>query len=176
MLRTLYVFCTLALCTDMALPPTARAQSTDPQGTFQLIADQSADIEAAIETAVAKMNFVKRPIARNRLKKTNTAYQLIHIARLPDAVELTFDQRKPLRVPTTGTPVKWTREDGEVFDVSAQWQGTQLTQTYKAEDGMRVNTFRLSPDGQTLSLDVAVSSGQLPQAVKYTLAYRRAVE
>lgn len=173
MLRTLYVFCTLALCTCLWLPPAARAQSTDLQGTFQLIADQSADIEAAIETAIAKMNFVKRPFVRNRLKKTNTAYQRIHIARLANAIELTFDQRKPLRVPTNGAPVKWTREDGEVFDVSAQWQGTQLTQTYQAEDGMRVNTFRLSPDGRTLSLEVAVSSGQLPQAVKYTLAYRR---
>ena len=98
MLRTLYVFCTLALCTCLWLPPAARAQSTDLQGTFQPIADQNADIEAAIETAIAKMNFVKRPFARNRLKKTNTAYQRIHIARLTDAVELTFDQRKPLRV------------------------------------------------------------------------------
>ena len=37
---------------------------------------QSKDgIDAAIETAVAKMNFVTRPIARSRLKKTNAGAQ-----------------------------------------------------------------------------------------------------
>lgn len=173
MVRTLNLMAALVFCAGAWLAPEVQAQTADLQGTFELAADQSADISTAIETAIAEMNFIKRPIARSRLKKTNTAYQRIHIVRSPDAVELTFDQRKPLRIPTNGTPVKWTREDGEVFDVSAQWHSAQLTQTYKAEDGMRTNTFRVGENGRTLYLDVAVSSEQLPQAVKYTLLYRR---
>lgn len=166
-----FILATLALCAGS--PLTARAQAADLQGTYVLIAAQSADIEAAIETSIAQMNFIKRPIARGRLKKTNTAYQRIHIVQLPDAVEITFDQRKPLRMPTHGTAIEWTREDGEVFDVSAQWQGSQLTQTYAAEDGKRVNRFRPGENG-TLHLEVEISSEQLPRAVKYTLAYKRA--
>lgn len=157
-----------------ALPLHAAFADVDTlEGTFALVADQSADISNAIETAIASMNFIKRPIARNRLKKTNTAYQRILLARTQDSIEITFDQRAPLRLPANGSAVKWTREDGEVFDVSAQWEGRQLTQTYKASDGMRINTFRLSDDGRSLQLDVAVTSEQLPQAVRYTLLYRR---
>lgn len=144
------------------------------QGTYVFVPAQSADIAAAVETAVEKMNFIKRPIARNRLKKTNTAYQRIHLARTGSDYEITYDERKPIRMPANGAPVKWTREDGEVFDVSAARQSEQLLQTYKAEDGTRVNMFRWDEGAQRLYLDVTVTSGQLPQPLKYTLVYRRA--
>lgn len=158
----------------LMLPAAWAEEGFGLQGTYVLLPEQSADIAAAIETAIANMNFIKRPIARSRLKKTNTAYQRIHLARAAADYEITYDNRQPIRMPASGTAVKWTREDGEVFDVSAVRQGQHLVQTYKAEDGTRVNTFRWDEGAQRLYLDVMVTSGQLPQPVKYTLAYRRA--
>jgi hypothetical protein len=74
-------------------------------------------------------------------------------------------------VPLDGRPIKWTREDGEVFDVSAGIEGGGLVQTYQAEDGKRVNAFQVDPDGR-LHLKVEVSSPQLPQPLRYELVYQ----
>jgi hypothetical protein len=76
-------------------------------------------------------------------------------------------------MPSNGTAVKWTREDGETFEVAGTWQDARVTQEFVAADGQRSNVFRLSPDGNELRLDVELTSEQLPAPVRYTLAYRR---
>jgi hypothetical protein len=148
-------------------------QAPTLEGTYVLVPEQSDDIEAAIETGVAQMNFITRSVARGRLKKTNPAYQRIVIGRGPAHIEVVFDEREPLRMPVDGSATKWTREDGEVFDVRADWRGQELVQHYKAEDGERTNTFRIDQTGAALTLEVVVTSGRLPQPVTYSLAYRR---
>ncbi len=151
-----------------------RAYGQEPSvaGVYTLASGSQADIEAAIESAIEKMSFIKRPIARGRLKKTNSAYGRIAISRSSSQIEVQFDQRAPVRMPADGTAIKWTREDGEVFDVSADWQASSLVQMFKAEDGERVNTYRLDA-ADRLALQVSVSSAQLPAPVTYTLIYRR---
>jgi hypothetical protein len=151
----------------------ARAQTSSLEGVYSASADQSERVNAAIEKAVAAMNFIKRPIARGRLKKTNPSYRQISIVRSDVQIEIQFDDRAPVQMPANGSSVKWTREDGETFDVNADWEEGRLVQTFKAEDGQRVNTFRLGPDGSQLSLHVAISSPQLPSPVEYTLVYER---
>jgi hypothetical protein len=151
-----------------------RAFAAEPaglSGTYRYVPERSSDISQAIDATVAKMNFIKRPIARGRLARTNAPYQQIRIQVDAAEVELSFDDRKPLRLPLDGRPVKWTRDDGEVFDVSARVEGVVLVQTYQAEDGARVNTFELEADGR-LSLKVEVSSPQLPQRMRYELVYQ----
>ncbi|MDY6946961.1 MAG: hypothetical protein SXG53_14690 [Pseudomonadota bacterium] len=150
------------------------ANADDPSGlsgTYEYVAERSADVSQAIDKAVEKMNFIKRPIARSRLAKTNTPYRRIRIEHGTGDVEITYDDRKPLRLPLDGRPVKWTRDDGEVFDVSAKLDGGKLLQTYRAPDGTRVNSFTKDAGG-SLHLEVEVSSPQLPQPVKYQLVYR----
>lgn len=149
------------------------AEEPSLSGTFDYSPEQSDDIPKAIDTVVEKMSFIKRPIARGRLAKTNTPYQRIHIQMNASEVEITYDDRKPIRMPTDGRPIKWTRDDGETFDVSATVQGGKLVQTYKAEDGTRVNSFNKDSNG-ALHLAVEVSSPQLPQPVRYALVYRPA--
>lgn len=164
---------TLALA--LAISPVALCDPSETLvGTWQFVADGSDDIAAAIEGSVAKMNFIKRPIARSRLKKTNSTYRTIRIERQPDLILVAFDAGKPVGMPIDGTKVKWQRDDGEKFDVSGQWQESMLKQAFVAEDGERRNEFRLSEDGSTLTLAVTLTSGQLLAPVKYTLAYKRA--
>lgn len=149
------------------------AQDPMLNGTYVYVPEQSADIAATIEALVDKMNFIKRPFARNRLSKTNTAYQRIRITQPSAALEITFDDRKPIHLPANGTPIQWTREDGDRFEVAVERRDSNLVQTYRAADGTRVNTFRWDEDGKTLHLDVEVTSSQLPQPLKYSLVYRR---
>lgn len=142
-------------------------------GAYKYVPEQSSDISQAVDKAVEKMNFIKRPIARGRLEKTNVPYQRIRIQINATEAEITYDDRKPIRMSIDGPAIKWTRDDGEVFDVSARVDGGKLVQTYKAEDGMRVNSFHLDAKG-ALHLRVEVSSPQLPQAMSYELVYQPA--
>lgn len=142
-------------------------------GTYQAVSDRGNDIAEAIDKAVAKMNFIKRPIARGRLSRTNFAYKEIRIELGATEAEITYDTQAPIRMTLGGEPIKWKRADGEVFDVSANLDNGALVQTYKAEDGVRVNSFSKDANG-TLQLAVEVSSPQLPEPVKYTLLYRPA--
>lgn len=142
-------------------------------GRYKYAPGQSGDISQAIEQAVEKMNFIKRPIARGRLSRTNFPYQQIRIELGATEAEVTYDTQGPIRMPLDGQAIKWKRADGEVFDVSAKLDGGKLVQTYKAEDGMRVNSFSKDASG-LLHLEVEISSPQLPQPVKYALVYRLA--
>jgi hypothetical protein len=160
-----------AFCAALSFTIDASAQTLD--GGYQFVAEGSADITAAIEGSVGKMNFIKRPIARSRLKKANPAYRTITIKRAADQILVALDGGTPVQMPASGAIVKWKRDDGEVVDVSGQWQASTLTQKFTAEDGARLNVFRLSADGQTLTLDVKLTSDQLPAPLTYSLAYRR---
>ncbi|HEY5810985.1 MAG TPA: hypothetical protein VIT67_23640 [Povalibacter sp.] len=143
------------------------------KGVFVNAGNSKDVIDKAIDTAVEKMNFLVAGIARSRLRKTNTLYERIEITNDGAQISVKFDQRQPIVMPADGSAVKWTREDGEVFDVSARSAGSQLEQTFRTEEGQRVNHFTLLPQGSlTLTLDVTVSSPQLPAPMKYTLNYR----
>ena len=159
----------------LATAGVAHAQDGSPsiQGTFTLDPSASEDVNQAIDRAVGRMNMVKKPIARSRLKKTNEPYQQLTLAQTGSEVTITADDRKPVVTPLSGTSIKWTREDGEIFDVSTQWKGDKLEQTFKAEDGQRVNTFTLSPDGNVLTMDVTVSSPRLSRPLFYELVFRK---
>lgn len=152
----------------------AAAHADDPsvQGTF-LNEHQSAEtIETAIEATVAKMNFIKRPIARSRLKKTNEAHRRVEIGIGRSEISVAFDGRKPVQMPADGSTIRWTRDDGETFDVNAAWDGDRLVQTFKAKDGTRANAFRVGADGR-LNMEVTLTSPQLDQPLVYTLTFSR---
>lgn len=148
-------------------------QNAAIQGSFVFTARGSDDIEQVIRNGTAKMNFIKRPIARSRLKKTNLPYQTIRIEETPAQVSVASDHRAPVVTPADGKTIRWRREDGELFDVNSVWEEGRLKQTFVAEDGSRENLFSLSPDGQTLTMQVTIRSGKLPAPIVYRLNYMR---
>jgi hypothetical protein len=160
-----------SICTLTLWMSAANAQHASLQGGYTLDPAASDSIEAAIEQSIAPMNFIVRPIARSRLVKTNPRYQRIAISHNDTTTSVQFDARKPIEMPADGHAVPWIREDGEKFEVSAQWSATQLVMHFKAEDGERVNTFVLEPEGKTLKLNVKLVSARLPAPVTYVLTY-----
>ncbi|WP_243287218.1 hypothetical protein [Geothrix terrae] len=131
------------------------------------------DIAAAIDATVKDMNFIKRPIARGRLKKLNPAYRKVTITITDKGVAVKLDDRAPILMPAGGKAAPWTREDGEKFMVAAQVGKDQLVQTFKNEDGERTNLFKLSPDGKSLTLTATVKSPQLPKPLTYSIHFGR---
>ncbi|HET7275599.1 MAG TPA: hypothetical protein VFI91_10590 [Longimicrobiaceae bacterium] len=147
--------------------------ATDLAGTYVYIESASDDIEMAIRAATDDMNFIVGPIARGRLRKTNFPYERIQISSTPETVSIVTDSRAPIITPATGASIKWEREDGEVFDVSTRFVGDALEQTFRAEDGQRVNRFTLDSSGNVLTMLVTVSSPKLPEPMVYSLKYQR---
>jgi hypothetical protein len=159
----------------LALPlGAASAQESSMRGTFTLDRAHSDDINRAIESAVSKMSFITRPIARGRLRRTNAAYQRVVVNYTQTEVSTTFDQRRAITSPANGTPVQWTREDGEKFTLSTEWQGQRLVQTFRAEDGSRTNTYTISADGRTLTMHVTLRSPRLSAPLEYNMVFTRA--
>ena len=164
-----------ALLVLLTLYTAAAAQEPSLRGTFVINRQASDDVNRAIEAAVARLNFVTRPAVRGRLRKTNVAYDRLVIDYDRRTVSITTGQRRPMESPSNGTPVKWAREDGEKFDLSTEWEGGILEQTLKGGGAeQRTNTFSISADGRTLTLNVVVSSPKLPKPLTYKLVFNRA--
>ncbi|HEY7642579.1 MAG TPA: hypothetical protein VH814_22790 [Steroidobacteraceae bacterium] len=157
----------------LAVAPRAHADNAVLPGVYINDQQNGAAIGTAIETAIEKMNFIKRPIARSRLKKTNAAHHRVTIGLTAQEISVAFDNAQPVRMPADGSTAKWTREDGEVFDVSARWTNDRLVQSFKAPDGERINTFALGSEGRALEVQVEVRSPQLPEPVRYALTFVR---
>jgi hypothetical protein len=155
-------------------PEMVVAQAPSIQGTFTYDAEASERIEPAIERAISRMNMVTRPVARGRLRRTNTPYQRLTISHTPTQVTIATDARNPIVSPANGSPVDWRREDGEMLKVSTEWKNQVLEQTFAAPDGKRINAYSVSPDGRTLTINVTVTSPRLPAPLTYRTVYRRA--
>ena len=149
------------------------AQDSSLDGTYFLDATDSDNINEVIETAVEKLDFVTRDIARGRLEKVNPAYRKVTITSSPNQISVTVDNQPPLTTPAKGAPVAWVGPDGGKVNASIQLAGRRLAQTFTSADGRRVNDYSLSPDGRTLTMQVTETSPRLSQTITYKQVYRR---
>jgi flagellar hook-associated protein FlgK len=172
----------LALALFAVLPAAAQAQQSQIRGTWTLNRGQSDDINAKINTTVARMNVVVRQIARPRLRSTNTAYPQLVINYDQQNIRVDMQGRPSVSSPGNGQPVLWHRETGrtcpqvrgDCVRVTTEWEDGRLEQTFAAEDGQRVNVYTVSADGNTLTMNVTITSPRLPQPLTYRLVYNRA--
>jgi hypothetical protein len=167
--------CLVLLCSAMFVGSSTlvAVQDSGLDGTYVLDQTDSDNINEAIETAVAKLDFVRRDIARGRLEKLNPAYRKVAISSSPNEISVTVDNQPPLRTPAKGAPVGWVGPDGGQVNASMQLAGGRLEQTFTATDGRRVNDYTLSPDGRTLTMQVTETSPRLPETITYKQVYRR---
>ena len=155
--------CLVLLCSAIVLGSStlAAAQESSLDGTYILDETDSDNINEAIETAVGKLDFVRRDIARGRLEKLNPAYHKVAITFSSNEISVTVDNQPPLRAPAKGTPVAWASPDGRQVNASMQLAGRHLEQTFTSAAGRRVNDYTLSPDGRTLTMQVTETSPRL---------------
>jgi len=151
----------------------AAAPKSGLDGTYILDETDSDNMNAVIEDAMGKLNFVTRDIARGRLKKLNPAYRQVAITSSSNEISVTVDNQPPLRTPAKGAPVAWVGPDGRKVNVSMQLVGRHLEQTFTSATGRRVNDYTLSPDGRTLTMQVTETSTRLSHSITYKQLYRR---
>lgn len=164
------------------IPSAVSAQTANLRGNWTINTQQSDDLNAAINRTVSKMNVVTRQIARPRLRSTNTAYRTLALQYDQNNVRVDMAGRPSVSSPANGQPVLWQRSTGgtcremkgDCVRVSTEWTGGNLTQTFQAEDGRRVNQYSVSADGRTMTMNVTVTSPRLPAPLTYKLVYNRA--
>lgn len=163
------------------LPAEAAAQqSTQLRGVWTLDAGRSDDVPAKIVDATRGMNRIVGPVARRRLRATNTPYAWVRITP-GETVRVDMAGRPSVSSPANGQPVLWNRDTGaactrvgeDCMRVTTEWQNGRLVQTFRPEDGERRNVYSVSADGNTMTMAVTVSSPRLPRPLTYNLVYRR---
>ena len=164
-------------CSMMLLAPTSvsvKPQTPSLQGTYTLDAAASDDVDKAIDAAVKAVRSVLfKSAVDSSLRTINVAYKQISISYTEAEVSIATDQRQPLRTPADDTPVDWTREDGKKVKVSTVWENGNLKRTFNVEEGKRINTYIISADGKTLTMQVSVTGDYLRQPLTYKLVYQR---
>jgi hypothetical protein len=150
----------------------AGAQDARLQGVFVNPTQSEQPIKTAIDGAAKEFNFLLRPIARSRLTKTNPNITRVAIMRIDDDITIQVGTSKPATARPNGTAVKWSRNN-EQFDLALVWEGMILMQSFTAPDGKRCDRYALSRDGNSLALDVTITSDDLKQPMKYSLVFKR---
>jgi hypothetical protein len=161
------------------VPPPPPPPPPDPRvaftGTFDFAggARERAALDAALEHTVQGLFFAIRPIARPRLHALNPAYPSVTIRFVNGNIEMNLPGAPFFRSPESGVAVAWTAENGNPAHLSQRFDGARIVQNIVASNGSRRNTYTLSPDGHTLTMNVYITAGQLPGPLVYTLTYRR---
>ena len=129
-------------------------------------------VNEAIELSVASLNALIRNMGRKRLQETNTIPKQLSIQLSGHDLEILFDGDGH-SAKLDGTPLKTKDKSGDKLKVSHRMRGAKLTELLDGTGGDRHNTFKLSDDGNHLTVKVKISSSQLPVPVEYSLRYKR---
>lgn len=154
--------------------------ATSPVG-YRFNREASDDINAKINTAVARMNVIVRQIMRPRLRSTNVAFpwlavwqegkDLMYQAMGTDPPLLRFPANgMPVTLMSPGSPYSLPRKE---WVVSSEQRNGAFVFTWQAEDLRRVHVITDSPDGRIRTLNVTVNSPRLPTPLTYKLVYDR---
>jgi hypothetical protein len=129
-------------------------------------------IETAVEEAVRKMNPLIRGIARRRMLDANRVIPELAFQLGGDPLVASYVGGRVIEAPADGRPVAWKDQYGETIQVSHRLRETTLLQTMAGSKGDRVNRYRFSADGKTMTMSVEIASDKLPAPLRYSIAYR----
>jgi len=130
-------------------------------------------IEQQIETAVAKINFFIRPIARKRLRMLTKPAATFTFAAIAGGLRVT----NPLVVRDClldGKPSDFRDRRGKQRKSICEEEARGIRETFLGlESGSWTHSFQLSEDGQTLMQSVSIRSPQLGAPISYSVTYQK---
>lgn len=163
----------------LLLAGSARLEAQKPsfRGTFVRDEAASTPMDKIVSDGMARLSSAYRlPLirtaAKRRLMDTNHPYAWVRI----DPTGNTVNVRTPeysLTTPQNGQLENWERKEGDPVDVTTRMTNGRMEQTFEAEDGRRTNVLTISPDGNTLTMNVSVVSPKLSSPLTYKMVYRR---
>ena len=130
-------------------------------------------VEEAIEKVVQEMLFIKRPIARGRLKDRNKVTSSWTFTTAGGQIKSAAEGIMTWSSPENGSSADVKTSTGDDAKLSQKIAGNKLTQVFTTKEGKRESIFTLGADGQTLTMDIVLVSEQLPIPLKYSLTYKK---
>jgi hypothetical protein len=167
--RLPYALAALSVCLPASPFPSSVSRYT---GKWELVRQESDNIDKAVESTIASMSFIARPIARMKLKRRNVAFPHFTIEQSSGGVRVRHEQGLDVLYPEAGVAVKTRAPDGTGV-VARLDADTDLLLSYDAGEGRREDRYALRGDGSTLTLSVRLTSSKLPKPLSYRLVYRR---
>jgi hypothetical protein len=149
------------------------AVAQDSTRMYDVLADSSDDINAAIERSVEHMNFIARPIARHRLRVANPLPRQLRIMMAADTITIQVGAEPPAALPRDGTAVPWRSLGGDKCQASLTVAGDTLVKHVVAHGGQSEARFVLSDSGRRVREHVRISSPHLPKPVDYSVLFSR---
>ena len=144
-------------------------------GEYQFIggANERALVPAAVERSVDGMFFIARGIAYDRLVRTCEICSSYTIAFGGGNISVAGPCQRTDVSPEDGRESDHRTKLDDTSKLSQRFAGESLVQNFRGEEGARKVVWTLLPDGETLRVQVVISSKHLPRPVDYTLTYRR---
>jgi hypothetical protein len=134
-------------------------------------AEEQARLDA-IEASVASQNRVLRGVTRRRLLSGTHVTATYEIQVDGELITIGIDDGRQWTTDLQGTPAQY-EHDGEAMTMSRVWADGAIRATGEQRVGTGEYHFRLSEDGQTLTVAFTMSSKLLPDPVRFTTTYRR---
>ncbi|MEI8257895.1 MAG: hypothetical protein WCJ30_19640 [Deltaproteobacteria bacterium] len=130
-------------------------------------------IEAGINRAVAGFFFLVRGMAHDRISQGNPIFPFIRFAFPPGVIEMVAGSYVVRSADTGGESTTHGLDDHTNRLTQRFSAPDRLVQVTWNDDGRRQSDYVISADGRTLVLSVVITSGRLPQPVRYTMRYHR---
>ena len=167
----------LSVATGAAISISSQGSASPEQGlisgSYILDEERSDDVQQALNSAVDGMSpSITRPSFARRLRKAAGPPYAIRISIAAGRFSIKYDAKPLIVVWTSGEPIEWTLEDGQVFDVSARANGEAISLTFRAPDSERTIVYR--SEGQQLVTETTIISPLLSTPIRYRVVYNRA--
>lgn len=154
-------------------PGSASPEQSLISGSYVLDEERSDDVLQVLNSAVDGMSpSITLPSFARRLRKAALPPYAIRISLAAGRFSIKYDAKPQIVVWTSGEPIEWTLEGGQVFDVSARADGEAISLTFRAADSERTTVYR--SDGQQLVTETSITSPLLSTPIRYRVAYNRA--
>ena len=141
-------------------------------GLYTFIPGESEAIREKASEAVSHMFFAIRGIARRRLEGANKPIDRIIFDYRGDTMIVSLrEDETAYKATMSGDTIPYTREDGEVIEVTAETEPGMVDMYFIAEDGMKEMIFRLR-DNDRLAVESITYSDKLEEPFRYTWVYR----
>ncbi len=160
--------------TESATPEAAGSGLEAFLGTYHPVdtSQHAAVIDRAIETGTESMSPLRRRVGRKRLHAVNVPVRVFRIEREGDLLVTDYDGHR-YAAPLSGAPASARDPDGEPVEVTYRIAGRTLRARYVGPDGEKLMVFERGDDGR-LTMHVTLRSDQLPEPIRYSLAFRAA--
>ena len=136
-------------------------------------AAERALVPAAVERSVDGMFFISRGIAYDRLLRTCEICPSYTLGFSDGMISVAGSCQLADVSPDDGREADHLTKHDETSKLSQRFAGGTLVQDFRGDHGARRVVWTLLPDGETLRVQMIITSKHLPHPVDYTLTYRR---